>query len=301
MPESATEETVVRQLEQELKATKEDLQGAIEELEGSNEQLKLSNEEAMSMNEEFQSTNEELETSKEELQSLNEELTTVNNQLQDKVADLERANNDMANFLNCTDVAILFLDNQFRIKRFTAPAVRLFNLIATDLGRPIGDITPKFADGTFQQDVEHVLQTMTPREKLVRTADGCDWNRRIALYRTLDHRIEGVVLTFTDVTQIRRADERERRLAAVLLDSNDALTVHDFAGKITAWNRGAERMFGYSEAEALQMNVAQLLPEESLGQIQDYWEQLATGQIRSFLGSAGGGPRTAVSSTFGSR
>ena len=174
-PETAAEESVVRQLEYELKATREDLQSTIEELESSNEELKVSNEEVMSMNEELQSANEELETSKEELQSLNEELTTVNNQLQDKVADLETANNDMANLLNCTDVAIIFLDSQFRIKRYTPPATRLFNLIATDLDRPISDITPKFSDSTLQQDIEQVLRTSTPHENgrcRLRTAVG---------------------------------------------------------------------------------------------------------------------------------
>src|ERR671937_198988 len=100
----------------------------------------------MSMNEELQSANEELETSKEELQSLNEELNTVNSQLREKVQDLETANNDMANLLNCTDIATVFLDTNFRIKRFTAAGVRLFNLIDTDIGRPIGDITPRFSD-----------------------------------------------------------------------------------------------------------------------------------------------------------
>src|SRR5208337_3365872 len=97
-------------------------------------------------------------------------------------------------------------------------------------------------------------RTLTPQEKQVQTSDGCWWNRRISSYRTLDNRIEGVVLTFTDVTQMRRADEQARRLATVLLDSNDALIVHDFEGKILAWNRGAEQMTGYLEAEALQMN-----------------------------------------------
>ena len=112
---------VVRQLEYELKATREDLQSTIEELESSNEELKASNEEVMSMNEELQSANEELETSKEELQSLNEELSTVNNQLQEKVEELETANNDMANLLNCTDVAIVFLDNQLPDQAVHAP------------------------------------------------------------------------------------------------------------------------------------------------------------------------------------
>ena len=250
---------------------------------GSNEELKRSNEEMMSMkNEELQSANEELETSKEELQSLNEELNTVNNQLQNKVTDLETANNDLANLLNCTDVAILFLDNQFRIKRFTPPAKRLFNLIATDLDRPIGDITPRFSDSTLQQDVEQVLRTLTPHEKPVQTSDGNSWNRRITLYRTLGNRIEGVVLTFTDVTQVRLADEQERRLAAVLRDSNDAISVQDFDGKITAWNHGAERMLGYSEAEALLMNAEQLIPEEShAGSQRQLWQdQLAARRIR---------------------
>lgn len=277
-PETTTEESVIRQLEYELKATKEDLQSTVEELESSNEELKVSNEEVMSMNEELQSANEELETSKEELQSLNEELTTVNNQLQDKVADLETANNDMANLLNCTEVAILFLDNHFQIKRFTPPATRLFNLIATDLNRPIGDITPKFPNSTVHQEVEQALGTLTPQEKQVQTSDGCWWSQRITLYRTLDNRIEGVVLTFTDVTRVRLADEQSRRLAAVLRDSNDAVYVHDFDGKITAWNRGAEQVLGYGEAEALQMNEEQIIPEELRAKVRSHWEQLRRGE-----------------------
>jgi two-component system CheB/CheR fusion protein len=277
--ETVTEESVARQLEFELNATKEDLQGAVEELGNFNEELKSSNEEIMSMNEELQSANEELETSKEEMQSLNEELTTVNSQLQDKVADLELANNDMANLLKCSDVAIIFLDRQFRIKRFTPPATRVFNLIATDVDRPISDITPKFPDVTLQQDIANVLRISTPQEKQLETPDGCCWNRRIIPYRTLDDRIEGVILTFTDVTHIRRADERERRLATVLMDSNDAVTVHDFDGKITAWNRGAERMFGYSEAEALQMNVEQIIPEELIARARGFWERMRRGEL----------------------
>lgn len=277
-PETAAEESVVRQLECELKATKEDLQSTVEELESSNEELKVSNEEVMSMNEELQSANEELETSKEELQSLNEELTTVNNQLQDKVADLETANNDMANLLNCTEVAILFLDSQCRIKRHTPPASRLFNLIATDLDRPISDITPKFPDSTLQQEVEQALRTLTPQEKQVQTSDGRWWNQRITLYRTLDNRLEGVVLTFTDVTGVRLADEQSRRLAAVLRDSNDAVYVHDFEGKITEWNHGAELMLGYGKAEAFQMNAELLIPEESRAKVRAIWQQLSRGE-----------------------
>ena len=140
------ESDLLRQLEQELKTTRDDLQSTIEELESANEELKASNEEVMSMNEELQSANEELETSKEELQSLNEELSTVNNQLHDKVEEVESATNDMANLLNCTDIATVFLDAGLRIKLFTPAATRMFNLIATDVGRPIGDIVKKFTD-----------------------------------------------------------------------------------------------------------------------------------------------------------
>jgi two-component system CheB/CheR fusion protein len=277
-PEPTSEGFLVHQLEYELRATKEDLQSTIEEMESGNEELKASNEEVMSMNEELQSANEELETSKEELQSLNEELSTVNNQLQDKVEELEDANNDMANLLNCTEVAIIFLDDQFRIQRFTPCATRLFNLIPTDLDRPISDITPKFADNTLQQDVEQVLGSLSPREKQIETPDRCSWNRRITPYRTLDNRIEGVVLTFTDITQVLRADEQARRFAAVLRDSNDAVYVHDFDGKITAWNRGAEQLLGYSEAEALRMNEEQMIPEDLRAEARVQSEQLRRGE-----------------------
>jgi two-component system CheB/CheR fusion protein len=276
--ENRAEDAVVRQLEYELKATREDLQSTIEELESSYEELQVSNEEVMSMNEELQSANEELETSKEELQSLNEELNTVNSQLQDRVAELESANNDLANLLNCTDLAIIFLDNHFRIKRFTAPTTRLFNVIATDVGRPISDIAAQFRDQTLHQDIAGVFRTSTPQEKQVQTPDGRWWNRRITPYRTLDNRIEGVVLTFTDVTQVKQADEQARRLATVLLDSNDAVCVHDFEGKITAWNRGAEKMTGYSEAAALQLNVEQMIPEELRASLRSDWEKLRRGE-----------------------
>jgi two-component system, chemotaxis family, CheB/CheR fusion protein len=277
-PETVAEESVVRQLEYDLKATREDLQSTVEEMESSNEELKASNEEVMSMNEELQSANGELQTSKEELQSLNEELNTVNNHLQDKVEELESANNDMANLLNCTDVAIIFLDNHFRIKRYTPSATKLFSIIATDLGRPISDIAAKFPNSTLQQEVELALQTLTPNEKQMQTPDGCWWSRRITLYRTVDNHIEGAILTFADVTQVRRSDEQAMRLAAVLLDSNDAVCVHDFDGRISAWNRGAEEMLGYVEAEAFQMNEDQMIPEDLRARSHSLWEQLRRGE-----------------------
>ena len=147
---------LVRQLEQELEITRDDLQGTIEEMESANEELKASNEEVMSMNEELQSANEELETSKEELQSLNEELSTVNSQLHDKVEEVEAARNDMANLLDATHIPTVFLDAGLRIKLFTPSATRMFNLIATDVGRPIGDLVTRFTDDDLLREAQEL-------------------------------------------------------------------------------------------------------------------------------------------------
>lgn len=277
-PRKGQEESLVQQLEYELKATREDLQSTVEELESSNEELKVSNEEVMSMNEELQSSNEELETSKEELQSLNEELSTVNNQLQDKVADLEKTNNDMANLLSCSEVGILFLDNHNRIKRFTPPTKKLYNLISSDLERPLNDITPKFHDHTFQQSIDLVNRHLSSLEKQLKAQDGSFWNCRITPYRTLDNHIEGVVLTFTDISQVKKADEQAQRLAALLRDSNDAIVVHDFDGRIMLWNHGAELLTGYSENEAIHMNCQEMMPDQELEIVGSYWERLKKGQ-----------------------
>ncbi len=202
------EDALVQHLEQELKVTKEDLQSTIEELETSNEELKASNEEVMSMNEELQSTNEELETSKEELQSLNEELTTVNSQLQEKVEELEAATNDLSNLLASSDVATIFLDRQFCIKRFTPATAKLIRLLPSDIGRPMSDFAQKFSDEHLLDDVQTVLRDLTPIQREVPTLDHHWYIRRVMPYRTDDSRIDGVVITFTDVT-IRKESEEQ--------------------------------------------------------------------------------------------
>src|SRR5699024_2153037 len=184
-------------------ATRNELHGTIAALEESNEDLKGSNEEIMSMNEELQSTNEELETSKEELQSVNEELTTVNTELETKVAELERAHNDLSNLFAGTQVATLFLDQHMRIKRFT-PAIRsLLSLISSDIGRPLRDITLKFTDADLLTDAEQVLAELTPREAEVPSPQGRWYQRRIQPYRTRDNVIDGVVITFVDITELK--------------------------------------------------------------------------------------------------
>jgi two-component system CheB/CheR fusion protein len=278
-PVPASEESLVRHLENELRATKEDLQTTVEEVESSNEELKASNEEVMSMNEELQSANEELETSKEELQSLNEELTTVNNQLQEKVTELETANNDMANLLNCTDVATVFLDSEFRIKRFTPAATQLFHFVASDLGRPVGDLTPRFNDPELLDDAQQVLQQLAPREKEISTADGSWWVRRIMPYRTRDNRIDGVVITFVDITERKRAaDAVVRRLAAIVESSVDAIFSKDLDGTIRTWNRGAERLYRYTSGEAIGQSVKLIVPEDRAEEFATIMAQLRCGE-----------------------
>lgn len=197
---SLRQENIVSQLEDELKRTREELRGTIEDLESTNEELTGSNEEMMSMNEELQSANEELESSKEEMQSLNEELTTVNAQLQEKIGAVEEVSNDLSNLLASIDVATIFLDADLRIKRFSAAATRVLRLIPTDVGRPIGDIKGFVADAGLDTDVKSVLETLVPLEKELTTDNGRCYLRRITPYRTGDNRIEGVVLTFTDVS-----------------------------------------------------------------------------------------------------
>lgn len=284
------ESELMRQVEQELESTREDLQSTIEELESSNEELKASNEEIMSMNEELQSANEELETSKEELQSLNEELNTVNNQLNDKVADLETANNDLANFLNCTDVAAVFLDSRFCIRRFTPTSTRLFKLIPTDVGRSIGDIAKLFHDDDLLIDADRFLVDLKPREMEVHLYDGGWCIRRIIPYRTLDNHIDGVVFTFVDVTDRKlAADAVVRRLATIVESSVDAIFSKDLDGTVRTWNKGAERLYGYSADEMIGKSIKCTIPEDGIQEWittmdairrGEYIEQQVAGRIR---------------------
>jgi len=259
---------VIENLERELESAKEHLQLTIEELEAANEELKSTIEELQSTNEELQSTNEEMETSKEELQSTNEELVTVNTELQQKLDELSQANSDISNLLSSTQIGTIFLDINLNIKRFTPASINIFNLIQTDLGRPISDITSKIRYDRLKKDCREVLDTLIVKEAEVQNADNNWYAMRISPYRTLENIIDGVVITFVDITKIKRAEkalkdsEVNRRLAAVIRDSNDAITVQDFEGNILAWNRGAVKMYGYSEDEAMEMNICDLVPED---------------------------------------
>lgn len=270
---------LIEQLQRELKATSEDLQFTIEELEHSNEELRVSEEEALSMNEELQSSNEELESSREELQSLNEELSTANSQLQEKVEELDEANCDITNLMISAEIATLFLDEHFCIQRFTPPAARLLNLRDTDVGRPFRDLASRLRDDSLLADCHYVLESATPIEKEVWSdetaiakphssidsaptiaANRC-YLRRISPYKTEDHQYSGVVITFIEITSRIKSESEARMLATVLRDSNDAVLLFDSDGRLVAWNLGASHMYGYSEIEALQMNIMEIIPK----------------------------------------
>jgi PAS domain S-box-containing protein len=203
-------ESDIHRLEDELKVTREELQSTIEQLESSNDQLKASNEEVIAANEELQSANEEMETSKEELQSLNEELNTINSRLQEKVEELEETNNDVVNLLSSTSIATVFLDKELKVKRYTPASTRLFSLIPSDAGRPIVDVLRRFGDETLLNDAAKVLADLMPLSREVRAEDGRWYIRRIMPYRTQDDRIEGVVITFVDITDRKQAEETVR-------------------------------------------------------------------------------------------
>lgn len=194
----------------EVRRMRDELQSTIEELQSSNEELKASHEEVVSINEELQSSNEELETSREEMQSLNEELSTVNAQLRAKIEEHLAASNDLSSLLTSTDIAVLFLDTRFRIRRFTPPTRELLDLISSDVGRPLNDMARKFDDPALMTDAEAVLARLVPAEREVPAEGGRWYLRRITPYRTADNRIEGMVITFVDITQRRRAEDGVR-------------------------------------------------------------------------------------------
>jgi two-component system CheB/CheR fusion protein len=200
-------EATMEELEGELLEARKDLQSTVEDLEASNEELKATNEEITSINEELQSMNEELQTSKEELQSLNEELSTVNSQLERKVNELEEATNDLKNLLRSTDIATLFLDPELRIRMFTPRVSRLFDVLPGDVGRPLQHFQPKADDPDLLADARAVLESLVPREAEVRDHEGRWYVRRAVPYRTEDNRIDGVVLTFVDITAVKTAED----------------------------------------------------------------------------------------------
>jgi two-component system CheB/CheR fusion protein len=264
---SPDQDRVVSHLETELIRTKELLQSSVEQSNLSTQELKASNEELQAINEEMRSATEELETSKEELQSVNEELVTVNAELQTKVEDEARAHDDLQNLIASTGIATIFVDRTMRIKRFTAPAVGIFNLIESDIGRPLLDLRHRLNYPQLAQDAAAAFEMLRLTEREVSTNDGQWFIVRLLPYRTLDDRIEGAVLTLIDITARRQAEDAarasEERLKFAALATNDyAIIVQDLDGVILSWNRGAQNVFGYEDAEAIGKPIDLIFSQE---------------------------------------
>ena len=260
-------EPVAQQLEEELARVKAQLRTTVEQYETQVEEAKASFEELQAMNEELRSAAEELETSKEELQSVNEELTTVNQELKIKIEELGLTNNDFQNFINATDIGTIFLDRALRVKFSTPRAREVFNLLDTDIGRPLSDITSKLLYPGIHADVRAVLERLSSFEREVQTEDQRWHLMRLLPYRTSENHIDGVVITFHDITERRLAEQRvrvgEERLR-LLIDS--ALDYAIFSttenGIIDSWNAGAQRMFGYTADEIVGSGIEVLFTPE---------------------------------------
>ena len=197
----------------EVQQYRDEIQTLREANRASQEELQSANEELQSTNEELQSTNEELTTSKEEMQSMNEELQTINAEMQTKLDDLSLAQGDMKNLLNSTEIAILFLDQNLNVRRYTERAARIIKLRDTDVGRPLGDLTTCLQYPTLRDDARATLSTLVFSEKQIATDDGRWFTVRIMPYRRLDNVIDGAVITFVDITVTKKL-ESELRLDA---------------------------------------------------------------------------------------
>ncbi len=242
-PTAPDEESRLAVLEHELQATNEYLQTTVEELEASNEELKSTNEELQSTNEELQSTNEELETAKEELQSTNEELVTVNSELNNKIDELTEVNNDINNLLASTEIGTIFLDRDLHIKRFTPAAIRLFNLIPQDVGRSIKDITPKTEYENLWQDAEEVLHSLQVKEMELKSVSGEMYATRILPYRTRENIIDGVVLTFIDISAQHLLGMAKNFAESIVNTVREPLLILDGELKVISANQAFYRTF----------------------------------------------------------
>jgi two-component system, chemotaxis family, CheB/CheR fusion protein len=268
---AASDETV-RRLREELQLTQARLRTTLEESESATEELRAANEELQSINEEYRSTSEELETSKEELQSVNEELQTLNSELKSKLEAVSSAHSDLQNLMAATDYGTLFLDSRLRIKRYTDQVTELFRITPSDEGRPITDLAHELEYADLVKDVEGVLARLTPIRREARSRNGRWYDVRLRPYRTVDDKIDGVVITFVDITEHRlvaealRERERQLRQQKSLVElSRDPIFMWDFDGGILDWNRGCEELYGFTSEEALGRRKEQLLRTEGDG------------------------------------
>jgi two-component system CheB/CheR fusion protein len=263
--EQATDETV-RRLSQELELTQARLRTVHEESEAANEELRAANKELQSINEEYRSTSEELETSKEELQSVNEELQTLNTELKLKLEVVSRAHSDLQNLMATTDFGTLFLDSGLRIERYTGRVTELFSVTPADEGCPITDFAHQLEYQDLVKDIRTVISDLAPIRREIKSRAGRWYDVRMRPYRTMDDRIDGVVIAFVDVTErvlaeeaLRESERQLRQRKRLVEASRDPIFIWDFDAGIVEWNRGSEELYGYSRAEAVGSRIEQLL------------------------------------------
>jgi two-component system CheB/CheR fusion protein len=259
---------VLKQLVQEVNATREDLQRTIELSRVSQEEMRASNEEVMAMNEELQSANEELESSKEELQSLNEELATSNSNLDAKVSEVEALNSDLMNLMLSTEEAIVMVDEDLLIRHFTPACVGIMRIISSDIGRNIDDVVRLIPDPDLSKDCRECLKGFRTKDKEICNDEDKWFLRRLKPYRTADGRISGAVISFIDVTDIKQADKLLNEKAVTLewqsslLSKAAPIVGRDFNDNIIFWNNGAENLYGWQSHEVLGRQIQTLLNTE---------------------------------------
>ncbi len=252
----------IRELEKELRSTRSQLNVAVDMHERTSEELKSANEEYQSVNEELQSANEELETSTEEMQSINEELQTVNVELNSKNEELNQVNNDISNLLDSTHIAAVFLDKELTIRNFTPDTTEVFHLREGDKGRPLPEIAPRIDYPQLKEDAALVLEKMEVTERVLHGINGRSaFLMRMRPYVTGSDAVDGVVMTFVDVTHTQRR-ARDARLAAIVNSSRDAIVGFSLDDSISSWNPAAERIFGFSAEQAMGQPLSMLRPSE---------------------------------------
>jgi two-component system CheB/CheR fusion protein len=282
--EKTPDSTLKVELESELQHLKEELQSIHEEMQTSQEELQSANEEMQSTNEELQSANEELTTSKEEMQSLNEELHTVNAELQSKIDDHARVNNDMNNLLNSIDIATLFLDRELKIRQFTDPATKIFKLINSDIGRLFTDQVTDLDYAEMYNDARKVLRTLVFSEKSISTRDGRWFNIRMRPYRTFEDKIDGLVITFIDITKSKQLEngllESQMMLRSFIHAVPGVIIGLSSNGKVIEFNPEAEKLFSLTRNEVMGKSYFDLfIPESSRVNVETDMKKLLAGTL----------------------
>jgi two-component system, chemotaxis family, CheB/CheR fusion protein len=270
---------IVQHLEEELDQMKAGWRETVEQYEASLEELSASNEELQAMNEELRSATEELETGREELQSINEEVVTINQELKSNVEELRESNSDLQNLMASSQIATIFLDHKLQVKRFTPPATELFQFIPSDIGRPFSDLSRRFFDyPAITRETEQVLERHCFLEREVRNTDGRWFLARMFPYRNAAGHSAGVVITCVDITERKGSEVAMRLLSSIVESSIDAIISFTMDGEIVSWNRGAERVFGYTSEEAVGQPLSILCGPDNERERMELMDRLRRGE-----------------------